>query len=389
MEMINLFCIAIQQRYRRRRFLELVQRYERRRRPRLFLPRIGLHTLSDREIVRRFRLNRGLIENLYLEIKDSIEPITYRTKAIPGMLKLLAVLYFLATGSFQAVTSLVVGMSQASFSSHLTVVLKALHQRIVNYVHFPETPEDWHRVKVQFYGIAGMTNILGAIDCTHVLVQPPKLGELPYRDRKRNHSLNIQVISDAKLKIMSIRSGFPGSTHDSFILRNSHVYDLFQNHQMPEGILLDKYLLLIVIYGYKNIMYFILLKSNYFLHTGDSGYSCLQWLFTPVLNPRTPAQVRYNEAHTSTRCVIERTFGVLKSRFRCLDLSGGVLLYKPKKVSLIFLICCMLHNLALRMPDADISMLQVEYDDNVAPLEQIDASGVQARSDYIHALFEQ
>ncbi|XP_053561348.1 putative nuclease HARBI1 [Bombina bombina] len=331
MEMVNIFCIAIQQRCRRRRFLELVQRYERRRRPRLFLPRMGLHTLSDREIVCRFRLNRGLIENLYLEIKDSIEPITYRTKAIPGMLKLLAVLYFLATGSFQAVTSLVVGMSQASFSSHLTVVLKALHQWIVNYVHFPETPEDWHRVKVQFYGIARMTNILGAIDCTHVLVQPPKLGELPYRDRKHNHSLNIQVISDAKLKIMSIRSGFPG----------------------------------------------------------DSGYSCLPWLFTPVLNPTTPAQVRYNEAHTSTRYVIERTFGILKSRFRCLDLSGGVLLYKPKKVSLIFLICCMLHNLALRMPDDDISILQVEYDDNVAPLEQIDARGVQARSDYIHALFEQ
>ncbi|XP_053567501.1 zinc finger protein 783-like [Bombina bombina] len=41
---------------------------------------------------------------------------------------------------------------------------------------------------------------------------------------------------------------------------------------------------------------------------GDSGYSCLPWLFTPVNNP-TVEELRYNEAHNS------QPFGILKSRF--------------------------------------------------------------------------
>ncbi|XP_044764246.1 putative nuclease HARBI1 isoform X2 [Coccinella septempunctata] len=51
---------------------------------------------------------------------------------------------------------------------------------------------------------------------------------------------------------------------------------------------------------------------------GDSGYACKPFLFTPVLNPGTEAERRYNQAHIKTRNCIERCFGVLKRRFPCL-----------------------------------------------------------------------
>ena len=35
------------------------------------------------------------------------------------------------------------------------------------------------------------------------------------------------------------------------------------------------------------------------------------------------AERKYQNAHTKTRNVIERSFEVLKQRFRCLDFSGG------------------------------------------------------------------
>lgn len=67
---------------------------------------------------------------------------------------------------------------------------------------------------------------------------------------------------------------------------------------------------------------------------------------TPFHNPNTESQERYNQAHAVTRSIIERTFGILKSRFRCLDESGGCLLLSPEKVCRVTVVCCMLHNMA-------------------------------------------
>ncbi|KAJ1139699.1 hypothetical protein NDU88_006066 [Pleurodeles waltl] len=84
------------------------------------------------------------------------------------------------------------------------------------------------------------------------------------------------------------------------------------------------------------------------LSLGDSGYPNLSWLLTPVRNIRTGAENHYNDAHGRTRRIIERTFGLLKARFRCLQLTDGSLCYSPEKLCQIVVACCMLHNLAIR-----------------------------------------
>ena len=68
---------------------------------------------------------------------------------------------------------------------------------------------------------------------------------------------------------------------------------------------------------------------------------------TPLANPTTASEVGYNTAHAKSRNVIERCFGVLKSRFRCLDKSGGTLLYTPEKAYRIFVACSVLHNFSI------------------------------------------
>ncbi|KAJ1107251.1 hypothetical protein NDU88_004644 [Pleurodeles waltl] len=105
---------------------------------------------------------------------------------------------------------------------------------------------------------------------------------------------------------------------------------------------------------------------------GDSGYPNLSWLLTPVRNPWTRAEERYNEAYGRTRRVIERTIGLLKARFRCLHMTGGSLLYSPKKVCQIIIACSMLHNLALRR---QVPFLQEDGPDGgvVAAVEPVDS----------------
>ena len=77
---------------------------------------------------------------------------------------------------------------------------------------------------------------------------------------------------------------WPGSVHDARILRESTLFEIFEgNHRPFDGKLL-----------------------------GDSGYMLRDWLFTPIVNPATPAEISYNDHHSSARAIIERTIGVLK-----------------------------------------------------------------------------
>ena len=58
--------------------------------------------------------------------------------------------------------------------------------------------------------------------------------------------------------------------------------------------------------------------------------------------------------------MIERAFGELKSRFRCIDKSGGALRFSPEKSTRVITAAALLHNKALEM--------------NLFPAEDLDKS---------------
>ena len=68
--------------------------------------------------------------------------------------------------------------------------------------------------------------ILGCIDGTHVVIDPPTLRKDDYIDRKGNVSLNLQAVCNEQKKFIDIFVGYPGSCHDSWVFKNS---SLFQN----------------------------------------------------------------------------------------------------------------------------------------------------------------
>lgn len=83
----------------------------------------------------------------------------------------------------------------------------------------------------------------------------------------------------------------------------------------------------------------------------------------PVLNAvQGSIEETYTQRHVQARNCIERCFGLLKARWRCL-LRDRVLHYHPHVASKITMACCVLHNLALKADLPPPQPLLAAHDD--------------------------
>ena len=170
------------------------------------------------------------------------------------------------------------------------------------------------RVFDNFEQVSYLPRVIGAIDSSHIrIIVLPSEDDYAYVNRKRYHSINNQATCDANHIFRDVVAKWPGLHHDSFILEASTVHDRIENGEFGDCWLI-----------------------------GDSGYPLKKWLITPYRNPMTHEAKRFNISHRKTCCVIERSFGVLKMRWRILDCK---LCYKPCKVCKITVAYCMLHNI--------------------------------------------
>lgn len=360
--MAAFFILAI----RRRRLAELEYNLatERRRRrgERVFRNRITIFNMSEEDIVKRYHLSSKIILDLLQELKPDLEPATSRTHAVPAHVKLLCSLHFLASGSYQSTVAAAGGISQPTFCRVLKQVLCALVKRAGNVIYFPKTKMEVSNLKADFYNLAGFPNVIGVVDCTHIAIAPPSESEHIFRNSKMFHSINVQIICDADNIITNAIVKYPGSTQDAFIFQQSLICSKLKENVFGDGWLL-----------------------------GDSAYSLSPWLMTPFLQPCSAAQQAFNNMHSLTCSVMQRTLRILKCRLRCLDHSGGgALQYSPDTACQIILACCMLHNLAQR------SGMQVDGEETLPASVDIPPSeappgdseeGIQTRDQLVTTIF--
>jgi hypothetical protein len=141
---------------------------------------------------------------------------------------------------------------------------------------------------------------------------------MDYYNRKGFYSIVLQAVIDSYGKFIDIFVGYPGSTHDSRIFRNSPL-----NHTLSSSS--------------------SIIPSNAYI-LGDAGYPCQNWLITPYRdNGRlTQKQTYFNVKHSQTRISVEQAFGKLKSRFRCLI---NPIATSLEIAILITTVSCILHNI--------------------------------------------
>ena len=296
--------------------------------------------LPDESFVKHFRLSKNVTAHLIEELRPFILP-PQRNTGISLEIKVLSSLLFFAHGSYQLSVgdNLNLGLSQQSMSKVINEISSCITANLApRWIVFPQTNASRNRVKSGYMNKFQFPGVIGCIDCTHVAIIAPPTEDpvhpgIAYYNRKGFYSINVQLICDSDLNILSCNARFPGSSHDSAIWSLSAVKLHLENLHMQGNI-----------------------QSSWLI--GDSGYPLQPWLLTPIADAleNTP-EGQYNRCHVRARNCIERCNGVLKQRFRCL-LQHRVLHYSPITAGNIIHSCVVLHNMAtkarLPLPEEDV-----------------------------------
>lgn len=138
---------------------------------------------------------------------------------------------------------------------------------------------------------------------------------------------------------MDVFTGIPGKIHDSRVLRLSDI-----SNELP------------------------MMQKEYHI-LGDGAYPIREWLQIPFRDyGRLTAEEReYNRRLCTTRVLIENAFGLLKGRWRQLQLID---MYRVEKISRFIVACCVLHNLCIYDENMYIFMEMEDEVDNAEPAEE-------------------
>lgn len=192
------------------------------------------------------------------------------------------------------------------------------------YIHWP-TEIEAERESQIFERKKNLHHVIGAIDGSHIRINKPHMYAEDYINRKGYYSVLLQGTVNSKMLFIDIVAGEPGSMHDARMLRKSKLYSVA--YENPEVLFYNKYALL-----------------------GDSAYPSLNWLITPIKDNGhlNEEQRNFNYRHSSTRMVVENTFGHLKGRFRRLK--------NFENHSIPFIVncitaACVLHNICITASD--------------------------------------
>lgn len=194
--------------------------------------------MRDDEIQQTTRLTRDAVDELCELLRVDLERQTRRHNALTVENQVLCGLQFLGSGSFQWMVGRSCGLSQPSASRAVTIVTETLCKRASDYIRFPTNPTELNGIKQSFHAMAGFPNTIGCIDGTHIAIKAPKDHEEAYVNRKGVHTINVQAVCDADMRIIDVVAKWPGSSHDSFIWKNSSLHTLMEHGYNRDGWLL-------------------------------------------------------------------------------------------------------------------------------------------------------
>ena len=280
--------------------------------------------------------------------RDSSSLSEQKGDHVPVDIQIAVAIWRFANGSSVRCLEQNLGFSQGSIANFTDRFLKAILSRSDKYIRWPRTPEEFDAVKCGFAesrddDSGQLTDCIGAIDGSLIqIVKPANSGSM-YVDRKNHFSIGLMAICDASCRFTCISVGQSGSVHDARSLKRSKIWQRIKD-QDPAYFPDKEYII------------------------GDAAFPLTPNLIVPYdISPSMDrVNKQFNFVHSSTRMAVERAFGILKNRFRCLHLGFNI---KPQRAIKTICACVILHNLSLQSGDLFESNASTQSE-NVRPDEE-------------------
>ena len=142
------------------------------------------------------------------------------------------------------------------------------------------------------------------IDGTHIEIRKPdNESSVDYFSRKHKYTANIQAVVGSNLIFLDVATGFPVSIHDARMLRATELYQ-----DAEANVILSK---LTDVIENKQVSPLLISNGAY----PSTSWQIKPYNFTIRLND---GPKKFNKKLTSARVTVERAFGLLKGRWRCL-----------------------------------------------------------------------
>ena len=170
------------------------------RRERVFRDRtFQLDTLSDSELISRYRMPRHALITLTDKVRDSLQCFTRRSRPISPETQVLLTLRYLSKGEFLSEISDLHGVAKSSASRCIHKTVKSICNTLNN-INYPTDKNELRSIQHGFFLLARFPRVIGAIDGTLIQIKKPQHDELAYVCRKGYHAINVQAICDVNLR---------------------------------------------------------------------------------------------------------------------------------------------------------------------------------------------
>ncbi|WVZ69421.1 hypothetical protein U9M48_018209, partial [Paspalum notatum var. saurae] len=175
----------------------------------------------------------------------------------------------------------------------------------------------------------GFPGMIGSIDCMHwEWANCPSGWHGMYKGHKGKPTMILEVVASHDLRIWHAFFGLPGSHNDINVLHRSPIFDDLANGRAPE-----------VEFTVNGNLY----TMGYYL--ADGIYPDWATLVKSVSGPVSNKQKIYAQRQESCRKDVERTFGVLRAKWKILH--SPARMWKTRDLNAIVRACVILHNMII------------------------------------------